>query len=133
MSGEHQERRSDDRSTHALLQELDRKVSEHIAKEPEVMADAIDRAVAKTVEMLVPNADADGHKEYHQALIEAAEAQRKAADEQAEFWRNARKELLQAIVHGGIKALAKAFWLLVVVGLAAWFGWDRVEKWWSLL
>jgi hypothetical protein len=108
------DRRDEDKTTHELMLEMFRSqqaLSEalhgHILEEPKMLAKTIDEAIDR----LVPNGDANGHKTYHQSVIEAVEAQRKAAEAQETFYVNLRQEAMR----GGVLGLGKV--ALICFGL----------------
>lgn len=83
------DRREDDRTTRQIVEELWDKVSKHIEDEPKTFSAYFNQAF--------PGGDADGHRRFHEAMIEAER-------ERAKFYRELRLEIAK-----------KGLWFLLVV------------------
>ena len=122
------ERRDEDKSTHELVLEMFRSHTDltqtlhaHIDSEPKVIQMAIDSAIDR----LVPNGDADGHKNYHQSIINAVAAKQKASEAEQAFWDGLRRDAMR----GGILGLGKVTLICLGLFLAYRIGYKGPMPW----
>ena len=85
--------------------------ADHEARE----IDNIEKRIAKLRDDLVPDGRAQPHKDYHQSLIDAAEAQKLAEEERARLC----KTLGTKIIDKGIEGVFGALKVLFLLGVGA--------------
>ena len=91
------------RQVYDKIHEMDSKLTTHITDETLILAEEI----AKLMNSAFPAADPDGHRLYH-------EAQMRAAEDRADFWKKMRFEIAK---YGLLGFLG---WAVGVIAVAVW-------------